>query len=117
MKYETPCPVCGQSISIWNIMVTYSFPFHLKCSKCDSKIRVKGWTWPLKIAMMIGLFLGWVVGWSYLFAYKHISGSLSGLATFVGGMIILTIIWAIIANLLIINKGTLIVAKSRHDVA
>lgn len=72
---------------------------------------MKDWTWPLKIAMMIGVLLGWLVGWSYLFAYKHISGLLSGLATFFGGMIILTIIWAIIANLLIINKGTLIVAK------
>jgi hypothetical protein len=60
---------------------------------------------------MIGVYLGGMVGWSYLFAYKYISGLLSGLATLLGGIIVLTIIWVIIANLLIINKGTLIEAK------
>ncbi|MBC8231301.1 hypothetical protein H8E77_17250 [bacterium] len=122
MKYETPCPVCGQSISIWKMMVTCKSFYlkDLKCLKCDSKIRVKGWTWPsLIIVMMIGVYLGWLVGLSYLIAYKHIFSGLlsSGLATLfvfaiiVGGMIVLTIIWAIIASLLIINKGTLIEAK------
>lgn len=101
MKAEIPCPACRQPISLWQIMKAPT-PFHMSCSNCKSKVRVKDWTWPgLGISCMLGAFLGVAVIGLHVTDSVHI----------IIGLVIaaaIMMLGELIAGLLIINKGSLV---------
>ena len=51
MKYSTPCPACGEPVTLGRIMATPT-PWHLKCSKCKSRLVVR-WQTPIVVSEMV----------------------------------------------------------------
>lgn len=58
MKTATPCPSCRQPITLGRVLRAPT-PFHLSCSGCGARLRVRGTVTPaaLVIAILLGLVL------------------------------------------------------------
>ena len=48
MKYSTPCPACGEPVTLGRIIAAPT-PWHLKCSKCKSRLVVR-WQTPIVVS-------------------------------------------------------------------
>ena len=100
MRYQAPCPTCGQPISVWRIIVAAT-PLNYKCAKCGEKFYAKDWTL-ISIAgglLLVG-FLGWIL--NYGMETKRVSPPLA-FAVFVGVFAAAEIVH----SFLVINKAQL----------
>ena len=59
MKYSTPCPACGEPVTLGRIIVAPT-PWHLKCSKCKSRLVVR-WQTPIVVSVFIGTLAGLII--------------------------------------------------------
>ena len=62
MKYSTPCPACGEPVTLGRIIVAPT-PWHLKCSKCKSRLVVR-WQTPIVVSVIVlaGLIIAFLWG-------------------------------------------------------
>lgn len=71
MKYETPCPICTRSVSIWTIMGATT-PSRIKCKHCRNylSLRKEDWSYVMG-SFVLGAIVGFVLGYFLMGMYLN----------------------------------------------
>jgi hypothetical protein len=106
MKFSTECPneECKAPLTLWRVMAAPT-PFHVKCKRCNAKIRAGGIAWP-SIAVSLVLIIGLVVGSQRLQAAGELSRR-NGVLLLLG----LGFVFELLVSLLVVNKAKLTANK------
>src|SRR5690349_17465671 len=102
MKWTTECPGCKAPLTVWRVMAAPT-PFHVKCKKCDARLRTGGVTWP-SVAIALLLVLGLAYGSQRLEAGGALTRRNAVILLFGLGAI-----FELVVSLLVVNRGTLTV--------